>query len=112
MEKLIINCYTTLSTGGYVALLLQNTTELGQEITLTGKYYVDHVFDCYGFFVKAGFTPVQRINVPLTWEQFAGFDVKEAKDEKRLLGLVRDGVHDVQHQYTPRSLLIKHEIQI
>ena len=26
----------------------------------------------------------------LAWEQFAGFDVKQAKDNKRLLGVVRD----------------------
>lgn len=90
MEKLINDCYETVKAGGYVALLIQNTTELGRELTLTRRYYADHVFDCYISFIKAGFTPVQRINVPLTWEQFAGFDLKEAKAKKRLLGVVRD----------------------
>ena len=33
---------------------------------------------------------MQRISVPLTWEQFAGFDVKKAREEKHLLGVVRD----------------------
>ena len=90
VEKLIWDCYETLKARGYVALLIQNTTELGGDLTLTRSYYADHVFDCYISFIKAGFTPVQRINVPLTWEQFAGFDVKEAKEKKRLLGVVRD----------------------
>jgi len=90
MEKLISDCYDTVKPGGTIALLIQNTTELGSEIDRVGKVYADHVFDCYDFFVKTGFTPVQRINIPLTWEQFAGFDVKEAKEKKRLLGVVRD----------------------
>lgn len=90
MEKLINDCYETVKAGGYVALLIQNTTELGRDLTLTRRYYADHVFDCYISFIKAGFTPVQRINVPLTWEQFAGFDLKEARAKKRLLGVVRD----------------------
>ncbi len=90
MEKLIWDCYETLKAGGYVALLIQNTTELGGDLALTRSYYADHVFDGYISFINAGFTSVQRINVPLTWEQFAGFDVKEAKAKKRLLGVVRD----------------------
>lgn len=89
-ERLIRDCYDTVKPGGTVALLIQNTTELGSEIDRVGKVYADHVFDCYEFFIETGFTPVQRIGVPLTWEQFAGFDVKEAKDKKRLLGVVRD----------------------
>jgi len=59
-------------------------------MAVTGRHYVDHVIDGYEFFIKAGFSPVYRINCPLTWEQFAGFDVKKAKANKRLLGLVRD----------------------
>ncbi len=90
MEKLIHDCYDTVKAGGYAAFLIQNTTELKGEITSTGRHYVDHVFDAYESFIKAGFTPVQRISCPLTWEQFAGFDVKEARANKRLLGLVRD----------------------
>ncbi len=57
---------------------------------LSGRHYVDHVIDGYEFFIKVGFTPVHRISCPLTWEPFAGFDVKEARENKRLLGLVRD----------------------
>jgi hypothetical protein len=90
MEKLIRDCFKTVKSGGHVALLIQNTTELGEEMEKAGRYYADHVFDCYRFFVEAGFTPVQRINVPLSWEQFAGFDIHKAKGERRLLGVVRD----------------------
>jgi len=90
MEKLIRDCYDTVRAGGYTALLIQNTTELRGKLAVTGRHYVDHVIDGYEFFIKAGFTPVHRISCPLTWEQFAGFDVKEAKANKRLLGLVRD----------------------
>ena len=90
MTKLIRGCYDTVKPGGIVALLIQNTTELGGEFTRIGRYYADHVFDCYELLSKTGFAPVQRIGVPLTWEQFAGFDVKKAKEEKRLLGVVRD----------------------
>ena len=90
IKKLIRDCYDTVKPGGTVALLIQNTTELSGEITRIGKCYADHVFDCYEFFIRTGFAPVQRIGVPLTWEQFAGFDVKKAKEEKRLLGVVRD----------------------
>jgi len=66
MEKLIRDCHTTLKQNGHVALLIQNSTELGREIAKTRRYYAEHVFDCYEFFIKAGFTPLQRINVPLT----------------------------------------------
>ncbi len=90
MKKLIRDGYDTVKPGGTVALLIQNTTELGDEFARMGKYYADHVCDCYDSFIKTGFAPVQRISVPLTWEQFAGFDVKKAKEEKRLLGVVRD----------------------
>ena len=90
MEKLIRDCYDTVKAGGIIALLIQNTTELKREIDRVGKVYADHVFDCYDSFIKTGFIPAQRINIPLTWEQFAGFDVKEAKEKKRLLGVVRD----------------------
>ena len=90
MEKLIRDCCDTVKPGGTIALLIQNTTELRSEIDRVGKVYADHVFDCYDSFIKTGFTPVQRINIPLTWEQFAGFDVKQARDNKRLLGVVRD----------------------
>ena len=90
MEKLIRDCSDTVKPGGTIALLIQNTTELKKEIDRVGKVYADHVFDCYDSFIKAGFIPVQRINIPSTWEQFAGFDVKQAKDNKRLLGVVRD----------------------
>lgn len=90
MEKLIRDCHEAIREGGHVALLIQNTTELRGDLTPTGRSYLDHVFDSYGFFLQADFTPVQRINVPLTWEQFAGFDVKEARERKRMLGVVRD----------------------
>jgi len=89
MEKLIRDCFKTVKSGGHVALLIQNT-ELGEEMEKAGRYYADNVFDCYRFFVEAGFSPVQRINVPLSWEQFAGFDINKAKEKKRLLGVVRD----------------------
>jgi len=90
MEKLIRDCCNTVRPGGIIALLIQNTTELRSEIDRVAKIYADHVIDCYNSFIKTGFTPVQRINIPLTWEQFAGFDVNKAKEEKRLLGVVRD----------------------
>ena len=90
MKKLIRDCYDTVKPGGTIALLIQNTTELAGEFARIGQYYADHVFDCYEFLIKTGFAPMQRIGVPLTWEQFAGFDVKKAKEEKRLLGVVRD----------------------
>jgi hypothetical protein len=90
MEKLIRDCHDTVRPGGTVAILIQNTTEMGGEMSRMGRYYADHVLDGYNFFIKTGFNPVQRINIPLTWEQFAGFDIKEAREKKRLLGVVRD----------------------
>lgn len=66
MEKLIRDCHETIRQGGHVALLIQNTTELGGDLAPTGRAYVDHVFDGYGFFLQAGFAPLQRINVPLS----------------------------------------------
>ena len=90
MGKLIRDCHDTVKPGGIVALLIQNTTELGREIDRVGRAYADHVIDCYNSFTRTGFTPIQRINIPLTWEQFAGFDVKIAKENRRLLGVVRD----------------------
>jgi hypothetical protein len=78
--------FLQLRPGGHVALLLANQTErdLG-----AGEPYQDHVFLGYDTLRGAGFRPVRRISCPMSGG-YTPQQVRRARDEGRMLGLVRD----------------------
>jgi len=71
---------------GFVTLLMMNQTDKDLE----DQPYIDHAFNCYQIFLKTGFKAHQRVSCPLSTQQYTGYDVKRAKEEKRMLGIVRD----------------------
>jgi len=81
------SCETMLAKGGHVAFLIQSQT--GPSVPLD-KEYIDHAFEVYQRFVGVGFTPVRRISVPMPTETVAPQHIEKAKEERRMLGLVRD----------------------
>jgi len=86
IEKLAKDCDDIVRVNGIVAFLISNQLErLPQD-----KEYIDHVFQCLKIFEKIGFRLIMRFSVPLTTQEFAPFNVKRAKEEKKLLGIVRD----------------------
>jgi len=83
MEKLVVNCSSTLSQKGIVALLISDfIDEEEQESLLTCEYY--------NMFRKSHFNIVNRIQVPLTTDQYSRHEVDRAKEGKTLLNISRD----------------------
>ena len=80
------DCFATVAEGGHIGFIIQNQTEKD----LGDLPYIDWGFESYGMFLEAGFLPVRRMNVPLPTQQFQPYDVERAKEEKRMLGIVRD----------------------
>lgn len=78
--------YTQSRPGGHVALLLASQTEKDLPV---GFGYLDHAFLGYSALLGAGFLPVRRISCPLAGG-YLPQHVRRARDEGRLLGLVRD----------------------
>jgi len=81
VHKLADVCFDTLTDDGFVTLLMQDMTELGN-YCLSG--------DCFCIFICHGFECVGHISVPLTTENFLPQQVEKAKREKRMLGRNRD----------------------
>ncbi|MBA7581480.1 hypothetical protein ES708_23385 [subsurface metagenome] len=81
------SCKTMLAKGGYVAFLIQSQT--GPSVPVD-REYIDHAFEVYQRFKGVGFTPVRRISVPMPTETLTPQHIEKAKEERRMLGLVRD----------------------
>lgn len=81
------SCKTMLANGGYVAFLIQSQT--GPSVP-ADRGYIDHSFEAYQRFVGVGFKPVRRISVPMPEETLTPQHIEKAKEERRMLGLVRD----------------------
>lgn len=85
------SCYENLAPNGVIAFLIQNQT--GKQFSgkdFEGHDYLDHGFECYGLFLNAGFHPVRRISVPIHTQTIHPQQVTKAKEDRRMLGLVRD----------------------
>jgi predicted HTH domain antitoxin len=84
LEKLARDTYKTLRKGSYVALVFGDYLDYEDE--------TKHILapDIYGLFIKAGFNPTMRVQIPLSTEQWHRTKVEEAKKEKRLLSIARD----------------------
>jgi len=76
-----------LADGGYVAVLIQNQTE--KDIP-EDSAYIEHVIEVFNRFRNAGFKPIRRIACPQSTETFGPEDTAKAKEDKRMMGLVRD----------------------
>lgn len=79
--------FDLLAPGGVLAFLIQNQTEKNVP---AGLGYIDHVFEAYNRLLGVGFLPERRIACPQSAQTFGGKQVEKAKEEKHLMGLVRD----------------------
>ncbi len=78
--------FSQLRPGGHVALLLANQTERDLPV---GYGYLDHAFLGYDALRQAGFQPIRRISCPMSGG-YQPQQIRQARLEGRLLGLVRD----------------------
>jgi len=85
-EFVFKDSYRILKPGGKIGFLITCQTQ----IDLEGEPYLDFLFILYEPLKKAGFKPYRRVHVPLTIVQYTGPDMQKAKENKKLLGLVRD----------------------
>lgn len=86
IDTLSAQCYEVLRPGGVMALLMANQTENDLPV---GHEYFDHAFFGYEAMRKAGFQPLRRISCPMSGTHLPQ-QVRRARAEGRLLGLVRD----------------------
>jgi ParB-like chromosome segregation protein Spo0J len=86
LQSLSRDAFSHLRPGGHVALLLANQTEKDLP---AGQGYLDHAFLGYGALLAAGFQPVRRISCPMAGG-YRPQQVRRAREDGRLLGLVRD----------------------
>ena len=89
IDKIVYKAYNALKDGGVCALIIQPQTEKDLE---EGEVCIDLPFECYKIMEKY-FTPFNRIQVPLSTQQFSPTDVtrvKKYENKHRLLGISRD----------------------
>lgn len=81
IEKLALDCYETLALKGVAVLLISDYID-GSNSLLTCEYY--------NRFISASFKPINRIQCPLSTEQYKGHEVERALEEGRMLNITRD----------------------
>ncbi len=89
IDKIVSKSYDALKDGGLCALIIQPQTEKDLE---EGEVCIDLPFGCYKLMEKY-FKPFNRIQVPLSSQQFSSTDVAQVKkheNRRRLLGIARD----------------------
>ncbi len=86
IRRLSEHVRSVLRDDGYYAFLIQNQTE---KDLIDGKPII-HVFNCYEIIKEVGFNLVRQINCPQSTQTFNPQQVNRAKNEKRMLGIVRD----------------------
>jgi hypothetical protein len=84
MKNLAENTFKTLRKGGVAAVIFGDYLDYEDE---TKSIFAADIF---GFFKDSGFTPIMRVQLPLSSEQWSGSSVEKAKKEKRLLSIARD----------------------
>ncbi len=90
MEITIKKSFDVLKMGGLCALIMEPQTEKDLE---PGEVCIDLPFECYKIMEKIGFKSYQRIQIPLSTEQFPGSTVarkKLYKNKEQLMGIARD----------------------
>ena len=87
MPQLFKDSYNVLIPGGKIGFIIMNQCH----INLEGKPYWDFGFEAFRIMVEVGFKPYRRISVPLIGPvQFKEYHMNKAKEEKYLLGIMRD----------------------
>jgi len=86
IEKFASECYKLLD-NGFFAFLIQNQTE--KDIPV-GEEAILHTHNCSKIIEGVGFKLKRIINCPLHTQTFLPQQVNKAKEETRMLGLVRD----------------------
>jgi hypothetical protein len=86
LGMLVQTAYHALRPGGYLALLLAAQTEKDLP---PSHGYIDHPFLGYAAALQAGFAPERRISCPMSGG-YRPQQVRQARQEGRLLGQVRD----------------------
>ena len=81
------SCKTMLAKEGHVAFLIQSQT--GPSVP-ADRGYIDHAFEAYQRFAGVGLTPIRRYSVPMPTETLTPQHIEKAKEERRMLILVRD----------------------
>ena len=89
IDKIVAKSYDALKDGGLCGLIIQPQTEKDLE---EGEVCIDLPFGCYKIMEKY-FEPFNRIQVPLSTQQFSSTDQKQVEkyeNRHRLLGIARD----------------------
>lgn len=86
IKQLAQNCRDMLPKGSYFAFLIQNQTEKD----LIDNRPIIHTYNCYETIKSVGFRLIRQINCPQGTQTFQPQQVNKAKEEKRMLGIVRD----------------------
>lgn len=81
MGKLAKDCFETVKNFGVVALLISDFIDYDKSL-LSCEYY--------NLFVNAGFTAVNRIQTPLSTQEYNNPQQKKALEKKQLLNISRD----------------------
>jgi len=81
IDKLAFDCYDTLAPKGVAVLLISDYID-GSNSLLTCEYY--------NRFISASFKPINRIQCPLSTEQYKGHEVERALEDGRKLNIARD----------------------
>jgi DNA modification methylase len=83
MRIAIKNCWLALKNQGIMAILIcpqQWRTEV----------FEDHIFSLTKMALEQGFTEIYRISAPNSMQQYAGYDVIQAKEKKAMMTIIRD----------------------
>lgn len=86
VSKLGQDSYSVLNPGGIFAFIIQNQTEKD----LPDGEPIIHTFECCKRFTTNGFKLIREISCPQSTQCFLPQQVDKAKEEKRMLGIVRD----------------------
>jgi len=86
VAKLAKDTFSVLKQDGIFAFLIQNQTEKDLE----GGYPIIHTYKTAKLIESAGFRLIREINCPQSTQTFLPQQIEIAKEERRMLGIVRD----------------------
>ncbi len=92
MRTILTKAYNALKTGGVCSLIIQPQTEKDVDFA-GGEVCIDTPYECMKIMEQVGFKTYQRIQTPLSTQQFNATDMKRVKkyeERHRLLGTARD----------------------
>jgi DNA modification methylase len=84
-KKAFKNCYDALKPRGILALIMGP-----QQWKLEEGNWADHSFTLTNTALEQGFIEIYRIVSPFPTQQFTGYDVDRAKENRSMLNVIRD----------------------